>query len=502
MSPSFLQSDSSQLGVDRARVPLHPSIQRGVAGLGLGGGLAVEAASSLESLVWGSHQAATPGELEANADISSATDLTVKMWVILSGLQRPSIDKDVQISLYYMNEEHYQILGIGNGKSLSRIFYRKALDTLGSIDFMAIHSAWRRDAKRIIVLLSSANCIAQMMQLHLLGPNPTSPYSLEDVVDREVKKRVWSYLVIQDSYLITFKRAYSIYLGHATTPPPANCSEVAEEMEHDLPMSRPTQSSYMIFQTRMTGVKRWLHDQICQLEAKYLPLDEVYQKVLRADADMKKLHHDLPQWMKTISNAQSLDSARNQRINFRISFAHMKLSIHRAFFCRGFTDKRYWYSHVTCLGAARLLLQTFRESVGEGFVEIWTVPAHAISACIIITLNLLFIDDEDGFDCEVTHSASDDHQSMSECLRILNASDRPNQLVKRGMIMIDRLLQQKELRTSTYQSFNSEEVARLVKEVEDILRLDTQMLPSAVNSTFDELLGLLDEYPMCAGYEL
>ncbi|KAJ9143381.1 hypothetical protein NKR23_g6631 [Pleurostoma richardsiae] len=518
-------------------------------------GIAAEAVTSLETLVWGSHHVSSSGDLPFSAGtLCLPSDPAVDSISIyqehgILGFHRdhvawmhnvvhiPSFQEEcakfrrthatpspawlslyyalLSAGLYYMNEGHCQDLGIQNGHGLARSLYWRCIDILNSTDFLAVHSLHALqaiclllpcahafgDTKRIIVLLSSAACIAQIMQLHLLGPDPSSLCSIDDALTREIKKRVWYFLVVQDSYLITFKKAYSICMSHTTTPLPANCSELVGELFDNgrlrtLPMSCATQSSYAIFQIKMTAIKRWLHDETCKSEAKQLVLADIYKKVLQADEDMNRLRQDLPAWMKSApaleASRRDSDLVQGQRRTFRISFAHMRLSIHRAFFCRSFTEKQYCYSHVTCLKAARLLLQTYRGTAGEGVIDMWTVPAHVLSACIIVTLNLLLCDDTDEFE---QPQDDDDEYLMRECLALLRAAEKPNQLVRRGMVMIDRLLEQKEQRTSTYVSFSNDEIVKLIQEVEGIMRGDNE-IATALNITFDEFLGFLDVDPL------
>lgn len=91
---------------------------------------------------------------------------------------------------------------------------------------------------------------------------------------------------------------------HAKTPLPANCSEVMEEFQkagevQNLPLSIPTQTTYMILQVHLTGIKRRLHEDTYEAVGKRINVAERYQKVLQTDEDLAILRQQLPPWVKT-----------------------------------------------------------------------------------------------------------------------------------------------------------------------------------------------------------
>lgn len=58
-----------------------------------------------------------------------------------------------------------------------------------------------------------------------MGPDPTEQLPLRDVIDREIRKRIWIFLCIQDWLLIPFDNSYSISIQHCDTPMPLNSDE-------------------------------------------------------------------------------------------------------------------------------------------------------------------------------------------------------------------------------------------------------------------------------------
>lgn len=353
-----------------------------------------------------------------------------------------------------------------------------------------------------------ANATAQIMNLHRMEPKPVEPASVTDIVSREIQKRVWCFLCIQDSYLITFKRSYSIVMLHCTTPPPANCEEEETIISCDgfvveLGLSQFTQNTYQLLQRQMTDVSRALFDSVSALERANHGLCEIFDKVLAADARIVRLAQDMPDWLKPQavpyepvllpSNADNKKiSMENLRRTLRMSLCHTRMLIHRSFFCRGMTDKRFHYSYSTCLDAARIILREYQFSVSRFEVDCWTIPAHVISACNIIMLKTVFnrllidvVGDEE------LHSVQD-YSLMQTCLTMIRDLRHTNKIVERGLTMINRLMENRYDPLRTYTNLDADETTRLVREVEARIRadsglgeLDTMGLGASIFSVFD-----------------
>lgn len=133
--------------------------------------------------------------------------------------------------------------------------------------------------------------------------------------------------------------------------------------------------------------------------------------------------------------------------------------IHRSFFCRSFRDKRYHYSRFVCLAAARKILRSYMEPLPASEVtsEIWSIPAHSISGCIIIALNALFTSER------YTLERSD-IDLMHKCLALLRDSPRPNSIVARGVRVIHHLLNQAPLKR--FRKLDPHEIALIARDID------------------------------------
>lgn len=305
------------------------------------------------------------------------------------------------------------------------------------------------------VLLACANCIAQDRghRLHRQDSATAARGSFDSLAEQEVRKRIWCFLCIQDWYLIGSRGSYSISPSHCTTALPANCREDDDDAdEHgsflDLPLSTQTQSTYMLFLHKSTSIYRALHDRLCLIETQKGPISECFDEVLSTDSQVEKL-------ITEMSDLQRNHNSWQRRAMTTVMW-HLRLVIHRSFFCRSFQDKRYYYSRAVSLNAAHKILCAYQDSSAQQEVEIWTIPTHAISSCIIITLNALFSTESDAF-------GDNDMELMDKCLASLKVSRRPNKIAERGIEIIEYLLSQRSQLRFKKLDFN--EVSQLAGEI-------------------------------------
>lgn len=129
--------------------------------------------------------------------------------------------------------------------------YRKALNELQEADFTANHSLSAIQAiclsiyvgynigesDRLCVLLASAIRVAQCLGMNRLGVDSRHQFDgLEDdevaraIIDREVQKRVWWFLIRQDWLQIPFANTYTVHPSQFNTPMPSNCLDVDGSM--------------------------------------------------------------------------------------------------------------------------------------------------------------------------------------------------------------------------------------------------------------------------------
>jgi hypothetical protein len=128
---------------------------------------------------------------------------------------------------------------------MSRHLFDKSIETLYQSGFMDNHKltsvqticllvqvAHNFDKSDLIcVLVSTAIRIAQCLGLHRLGSDPEPGIgNAQGIVGREVKKRIWWFLVRYDWLQIPFQNTCQIHLSQFNTPMPANCHDDVDKM--------------------------------------------------------------------------------------------------------------------------------------------------------------------------------------------------------------------------------------------------------------------------------
>jgi len=229
----------------------------------------------------------------------------------------------------------------------------------------------------------------------------------------------------------------------------------------------------------MTNVYRAVQYRLCLLDNRPPAPDEVYNAVLEADEMLLQMSRDFPEWLTAGSATRSPDMScaalSSAKCAFHIAYLHIRLKIHGSFCCLGLTDKRYYYSSATCLDSAKTILSNYRDAAAHASPQMWTVAPHVISAGIVLTMHLLFSSAhlDSGFSRLTSATSSptlpQDRQLMIDCVEMVAALERPSEIIKRGMTMIYRLLEEGQSRTTQYHSLDSRESRRLLKEVENFL---------------------------------
>jgi hypothetical protein len=435
--------------------------------------------------------------------------------------------------LYYMSPDQHEEIGIRAGYKLSEKLYHKAVMVLDLADFMSEHCIYSLQAicvflpcayafgehKRALVLLSAATNIAQSMQLHRLDSSSASSgsTSTDEALQLEIKRRIWCFLVIQDTYLIVAKKTYNIVLEHCTTSLPAHIEEPAgtstsEELSV-LPLESVSQNSYMLLHYHLSRIFRTLHSRTGPAPTERPSLDRLYQKVLEADEQLTEFMELAPLWVKAGQHNSDGDfssptsrMASSQLRTFQIAFLHMRSKIHQPFYCRAFTDKRFYYSKATCLDSARTLLKIFAEPAHQALPAMWTIQTNVICACITIGIHLLFPEHSstNRGSWEISTIGAGDRALVNSCMAILSQSQRPCTAVKRGVKMLTHLFNQQEQRIPSNMIIDRERVEKVLQENEtpppeedeDHQRLS----PSAFDHEFDELVGGFELYTNSQGY--
>ncbi|KAL2394473.1 hypothetical protein ABEF95_000349, partial [Exophiala dermatitidis] len=288
---------------------------------------------------------------------------------------------------------------------LNRQWYKATVSCLNLADYMWRHHIYSVQAICILImsahvlgfsntqstLLGAALKIAQGLGLQRLGADndcnstgePLTPAQRDRVVKREIGRRVWLQICIQDWFQIPFSEMYSIQTKHFTTLRPLPCDELTMQPVGD---DVPTVVSFPNFLFEIACLGPQFHDAILSSNTLYTK----YEHVLEYDAKMRTLATDgcpayfslregiAPEWPAFVPWA---------RRSLTVCFAHKIIMIHRAFLGRSFTEPAFDFTRRTCMAAAKTILKEARQAYEDGPM-LWIDQAFMVAAGITLALDI------------------------------------------------------------------------------------------------------------------
>lgn len=227
----------------------------------------------------------------------------------------------------------------------------------------------------ILVMLGSALRIAQSLGLNRLGlitrleriSEESPQLQRVQVLEREIGRRLWSQLCIQDWFSLPFTGCQSIGLSDFTSVKPSNRDHITM---NSLPDATPTYVSYGNYVNDIARLVAEHHDSKPESSTAFL----MYEKVLQYDAKMRNLaRNEMPAYFNVTtpideSWACFIPWARR---SLTICFAHKIIMIHRDFIRRSFTNPAFQMTKNTCIAASKTILREAKQEQQEHGPVIW-----------------------------------------------------------------------------------------------------------------------------------
>lgn len=272
--------------------------------------------------------------------------------------------------------------------TLSRRWLRAMTTCLHQADFMACHSLYSVEAiatltmsahmlgysNGLSVLLASAVRIAQGLDLHHLGDeNDERP---DGLINREIGRRVWCQLCIQDWFSIPFTESYLIHRLCFNTEKPRNCNDDMLPLSED----QPTVTNYSRLFYDIAALMPDLHDDLTSSNTMYTR----YEEVLKHDRRLRNLAtQHLPDYLQ---NAP-VDPAWPcyvpwARRSLAISSAHKIIMIHRKFLSLSFVNPMFEFTRKTCVAASRTIIKEQKDATRDGGPVLWIHQAFSVAASV------------------------------------------------------------------------------------------------------------------------
>ncbi|CEL09320.1 hypothetical protein ASPCAL12458 [Aspergillus calidoustus] len=338
--------------------------------------------------------------------------------------------------------------------TIARRWFKAALVCLNRADYTSNHSIYAVECIATMtssahmlghsnshsVMLATAVRIAQSLGLHLLGSGGDD--TPNTVVRKEIGRRVWTELCIQDWFSIPFSESYFIHLLDFSTSAPMNCRD--EEMTA-LSDDEPTSMSYHRILYGVARLMPRLQDDLAQSNTPYTK----YEHVLRYDTQMRTLAKQVPRWLKNTPLhpcwPRHVPWARHC---LSISSAHKIIMIHRKFLWSSFTNPAFSFTRKTCIAASKTIIRECKVVAEEDGPILWIYHAFAVAASIILCLDMLFRSPSDA-----EHHG---HRGLvQDTITILSRSG-PSMIAKRG-VKILRLLAEAEHNRSSSEAISRDQ---------------------------------------------
>ncbi|CAK7216115.1 hypothetical protein SEUCBS140593_002761 [Sporothrix eucalyptigena] len=232
--------------------------------------------------------------------------------------------------------------------------------------------------------------------------------------EREIGRRVWLQMVVQDHFAMPFTDGYVIHPRQYATGLPRNCDD-ADPTDGDglieKPDSLPTISSYNRVLSTLARLVPELADGLGPLRARK-PLHEQYEHILAMDHKMRHVVRAIPPFFlrqDPVLEAQ-VPWLAIARQSMAITAAEKIIMVHRPFLFRSFQQAQaqqpptgasgllpptstptqsYMHTRRTCVSAAMTILREHRNITEAGDMSLWTHTAFCITAALLLSFEVL-----------------------------------------------------------------------------------------------------------------
>ncbi|KIW48239.1 hypothetical protein, variant [Exophiala oligosperma] len=265
-------------------------------------------------------------------------------------------------------------------------------------------------------LATSAATMARDLGLHRLdadwGSSSSKETSIRDLIDREVKRRVFWFITSTDWLWSTVsgpqEGTYFTHPNHINVKLPKDCDDdevVLGESTSPTSETRPTGMTYMLERIRLAHLCRELADSVPLDSSKLEAMP--YEQVINLDKKLVHFISTLPFFFRIDADcrhrAKTLETLYPNIPILRYCItraAHSRrCKLHHRFLVRQSSDVRYAYSRQACLESARAVIQSHRYLAEDGMPWIKAarmgIAVHYVHlALVVLVMDLCFNRDQ------------------------------------------------------------------------------------------------------------
>lgn len=299
------------------------------------------------------------------------------------------------------------------------------------------------------------------------APQETDLQEAVESCEREIGRRVWLQMVIQDHFAMPFTDGYVIHPQQYATSLPRNCDD-ADLSEGDglveKPEFYPTISSYNRVLSTLAELVPELADGLGPLRARQ-PLHEQYKHILAMDHKMRQVVRAIPSYF--LRQDPVLEAKvpwlAIARQSMAITAAEKIVMVHRPFLFRSFQESQageppksapgvlplalppapsYVHTRRTCVSAAVTILREHRNISEAGNISLWTHTAFCITAALLLSFEVLCSGSTTSDDAAAAAAVLEKNATYRSAVKYAHTylSSRVHDvLAQRGVLLIESL---------------------------------------------------------------
>ncbi|KAL4809096.1 hypothetical protein BDV18DRAFT_94673 [Aspergillus unguis] len=261
--------------------------------------------------------------------------------------------------------------------------------------------------------------MARSMKIHQLDSAPCRGQRREqgaDMVEVEVKRRIWWHMVASD-WLLSYvpgpnEGTYTLHprqmdIAHPSNVEDSNIPGTRISESYSEPLSSPTSMTYTLCRIQVATLAREVVD--CLTPSFFASpgtecSDEIYDKIITLDQKYQQFLQSLPPFFQlTIQDYRSYQTLLEEKpylewqrylINFIV---HTQLArLHRPFLIRGSMQHKFAQSRKQCITSAETVIEIRNHAMNNHSVGAFTfVLQHFLMAAIILAMDVCFNLDKD-----------------------------------------------------------------------------------------------------------
>lgn len=315
--------------------------------------------------------------------------------------------------MYFVGDLLAPELGIAleEAASLSSFWFDVSLEALNRSKFMSTNPTIEALQTIVVLPMVSYNFgasaytesllhvglrVAQLLKLHLLGPEPEDHRNLPSgLIQREIGRHVWLLLRLAEGRP-DFANPGGLRLGQGLTAEPFNAN--FEDMTNTSVVERPLTEWTVMTHLLCAGRRYRIFRQFSEAFAEAPTLKDQYVIALAADRALQDNFSAFPILQGSDNDHYDEanfdlhaphDPSAHSRYLWTLLMAAGVVLVYRSFLGRSYSDDRFADVREKCLTAAREILRQRRRRVPPIFLRTWPIASYTVLAGVVIATELV-----------------------------------------------------------------------------------------------------------------